>query len=153
MIMNTVQKMFSGLALAAVSSVLFSHAAEARAIGGFGGRPDSASQNTCFAATWKDVNFTCTGSGRWDLPLVVDNAGNYTPNLSAFASGSSSGVSCSVQAVSQNNTVFSNTNWISPGQGNANVVYQPGTVTVPGGGTLEVACFLSQGSHLFGVTY
>jgi hypothetical protein len=151
--MNSFLKSIAFTSIAAVSVATIGSVAQARAIGGFGGHADDASQASAFVENWNGVLNNGSGSYRWDVPLVVDPAGNYTPTVAVYVNGASSNVSCTTQAVTNTGSDYSNTGWYSTTQGNTNGYITPGTVTVPNGGSLEVACFLSPGSKLIDVVW
>jgi hypothetical protein len=146
--MKSIKKSLAVLAIAGLCVSAFAPVAAARGLGGYGGHADNPSQATSFSEIWNSVSWNGSGTARWDIPLVIDPVGNYSPTAWVYVNGVSSNVSCTVQAVNQNEGTISNTRWVSPGVGNAWTSVNPGTVTTVYNGSLEMACFLGKGSRI-----
>jgi hypothetical protein len=153
--MNSVRKSLVVVAVAAlsVSMAALPPIASARGLGGFGGHADNASQQTSFSEFWNAVVYNGPGSARWDIPLLIDPVGSDSTTVYAFVNGASSNVSCSAQAVSQDTRFISNTAWYSPNIGNAWTSVTLPAVTTVFNGSLELACFIGNGSRIQTVTW
>jgi len=151
--MNHTKKSLTILAVAALAVAALAPVASARGLGGWGGHADNPSQATSFSENWNAVAYNGSNTARWDIPLVIDNVGSLTPVAYVYVSGASSNVSCSSQAVSQDQSTISNTVWASPSVGNAWTSVTPGTVTTVTNGSAEIACFLGNGSKVQTVTW
>ena len=153
--MNSLKKspVVVAVAVLSVSMAAQTPIASARGLGGFGGHADNASQQTSFSEVWNAVVYNGSGSARWDIPLVIDGVGTEWTFVYAFVNGVSSNVSCSVQAVSQDTSFISSTSWHSPSVGNAWTSIALPTVTTVTNGSLEMACFLGNGSRIQTVTW
>jgi hypothetical protein len=150
--MNNVKTSFF-VAAAVLSVAALAPNASARGLGGYGGKADSGSQTSSFSEVWNSVMYNGTGTARWDIPLVIDAVGSLTPTVYAFVSGASSNVSCTAQAVSQDESFISSTGWFSPSVGNAWTSVALPTVRTVTNGSAEVACFIGTNSRIQTVTW
>lgn len=138
------------LAAGALLACILPIAGHARALPGFGGKARSASSVGCFWEAAGAVTNSCgaASDNAWWIPLVVDPAGNYTPQYSVKAPSPSNTIGCQTFGVDQDGATW----WVTP------VVYPsvfgspqritPGTSYVPPGGSLYGACFIGTNASL-----
>jgi hypothetical protein len=111
--------------------------------------------------TLQDVGFVrrdCTFIGIWMVPLMVDNGGSKTINVTALEpiiSGQIRQVSCTAIALSKFGTSITSSGDVGPDNMFANQVAEF-TLTgpnVPGGGYLFLRCQVEQGAFLGAINY
>jgi hypothetical protein len=128
--------------------------ADARSVGGFAARAVNPSYAQYLTENWATVIIAAgapAGGITVEIPdMLVDTATNYNPTI-GVKSPNAGDVACASlgQSSINNGGVYSWTGYIQPGTIGAATTFQPGTVTVPTGGFLTVACAMKPGSTLY----
>jgi hypothetical protein len=151
--MKSIKKSLAVLAIAGLCVSAFAPVAAARSIGGRGGQASNASQATSFLEDFNGVTWNGSGYARWDMPLVIDRAANYTPTAWVYVNGVAGNANCVSQAKTGDGRTVSYTNWIHASVGNAWTTITPGTVAALSNSAVQISCFLGNGSVIQSVTW
>ena len=139
-----------------VASCLLQPVAFARTVPASAGRPVNASDFACFAMGSSMMTNVCTTAKRFELPLVVDNAGNKTVTISARGASNSSNVCCRAVGGSRDGLTFYasnlNVDQCLPSFGAARLITMTGAY-VPDWGYLWASCEVRPGGTIITAGY
>lgn len=124
--------------------------ASSNGIGGFGGRPQSASTAGCFSENYGAVVSSCSSIPAWEISMPANSPGSvWTPNLHVRGNGFSNTITCGVDSVSTDGMSIST----SPQQTASNAQQLNYSIWVPMNGYLFAACYMGAGTEWYSVNY
>ena len=146
--MNSIQKTFALLAVAALGIGL-APTASARSTIAYAGAPNPLTAGNCFTESYGRVtNSSCNSQQTWEVALPVDAGGAWTVTANVTPTADPSSVHCVAFTVDQTGTSSATSAVVSA---TTPSVAQNLSLTVngvPGGGSLYLGCFLTQGASL-----
>lgn len=139
--------LIAGLTLAALGS------ASARTVPPDVGRAINFSDEGCFSLWYSAVTNNCSTQRAYEMPMVVDSAGNKTVYVNAYGAGTANNVGCRAVATDAQVSTY----WASPtvylsSFGSAQTITLNGAY-VPSGGRMYVTCYMNPGGRVNSVNF
>jgi hypothetical protein len=127
--------------------------AAARNMPASSGRTVHWSDNSCFTMSTGAMSNNCAAVKSYELPLVVDYAGNKTVYVTARGAGSSNNVGCIAVGTNRETTAIwsSPRRWL-PAFGSPQVITLTGAY-VPSGGFMYANCHVNPGGSVHEVDF